>query len=36
LLVRLEGEDVVYFRGSVESAIAACEGRRAHQSPGLQ
>ena len=36
LLVRLEGEDVVYFRGSVESAIAACEGRRAHGSPSLQ
>lgn len=36
LLVRLEGEDVVYFRGSVESAIAACEGRRAHESPSLQ
>ena len=36
LLTRLEGENAVYFRGSVESAIAACEGRRAHGSPDLQ
>lgn len=36
LLMRLAGEDVVYFRGSVEGAIAACEGRRAHESPGVQ
>jgi len=36
LLVRLKGEDVVYFRGSIESAIAACEGRRVHESPSLQ
>jgi HEAT repeat protein len=36
LLVRLKGEDVVYFRGSIESAIAACEGRRVHESHGLQ
>jgi hypothetical protein len=36
LLVRLNGEDVVHFRGSVESAIAAWEGRRVHESPSLQ
>lgn len=36
LLVRLKVEDVVYFRGSIESAIAACEGRRVHESPSLQ
>ena len=35
LLDRLDGENAVYFRGSVESAIAACEGRRAHDSPSL-
>jgi HEAT repeat protein len=36
LSVRLKGEDVVYCRGSIESAIAACEGRRVHESHGLQ
>jgi HEAT repeat protein len=36
LLVRLKGEDAVYFRGSIESAIAACEGRRVDESFRLQ
>jgi HEAT repeat protein len=36
LLERLEGEDTVYFRGSVLSAIAACEGRRALENSTLQ
>ena len=36
LLVRLKGEDVVYFLGSIESAIAACEGRRVYESHSLQ
>jgi HEAT repeat protein len=36
LCERLRGEDVVYFRGSVQSAIAACENRRAEDSSTLQ
>jgi HEAT repeats/tRNA-splicing ligase RtcB/Ubiquinone biosynthesis protein COQ7 len=32
----IRGEDAVYFRGSVKSAIAACEGRRASDSATLQ
>jgi hypothetical protein len=35
-LVRLEGQDVVYFRGSVESTIVASVGRRAHENTSLQ
>jgi HEAT repeat protein len=33
---RLAGADAVYFRGSVQSAIAACEGRRGGESSTLQ
>jgi HEAT repeat protein len=33
---RLCGEDAVYFRGSVLSAIAACEGRRSEENPTQQ
>jgi HEAT repeat protein len=36
LHARLRGENAVYFRGSVESAIAACEGRRAEDNLTLQ
>jgi len=36
LCERLRGEDVVYFRGSAQSAIAACESRRAVDSATLQ
>ena len=35
-LARLESEDAVYFRGSVQGAIAACEGRGVDDSPTLQ
>jgi HEAT repeat protein len=33
---RLTGENAVYFRGSLQSAIAACEGRRGESSSTLQ
>ncbi len=33
---RITGEDTVYFLGSVNSAIAACEGRRADENSTLQ
>jgi HEAT repeat protein len=33
---RLSGKDAVYFRGSVQSAIAACEGRRGEDVSSLQ
>jgi hypothetical protein len=33
---RLTGENAVYFRGSLQSAIAACEGRRGESSSILQ
>jgi len=33
---RLGGRDAVYFRGTVQDAIAACEGRRADESETLQ
>jgi len=36
LYERLDGANAVYFRGSVQSAIAACEGRRASDSATLQ
>jgi hypothetical protein len=36
LAQRLTGKDVVYFRGTVEDAIAACEGRRAEESRTVQ
>jgi HEAT repeat protein len=36
LLARLEGEDAMYFRGSVQGAIAACEGRGVDDNPTLQ
>jgi len=33
---RLAGKDAVYFRGTVQDAIAACEGRRAKDNETLQ
>jgi hypothetical protein len=33
---RLTGENAVYFLGSVNAAIAACEGRRADENSTLQ
>jgi hypothetical protein len=36
LAERLTGRDAVYFRGSAEDAIAACEGRRAEESGTVQ
>lgn len=36
LYERLDDRDAAYFRGSVESAIASCEGRRACGSPSRQ
>ena len=36
LYERLDGANAVYFRGSVQSAIAACEARRASDSATLQ
>jgi HEAT repeat protein len=33
---RLDAKDAVYFRGSVQDAIAACEGRRTEESNTLQ
>jgi hypothetical protein len=33
---RLTGKDVAYFRGSVQDAIAACEGRRTEERETLQ
>jgi len=36
LAERLTGKDAVYFRGTVEDAIAACEGRRAEESGTVQ
>lgn len=36
LYSRLLGGDAVYFRGSIQSAIAACEGRRSEESPTQQ
>jgi hypothetical protein len=32
----LEDRNAEYFRGGVQSAIAACEGRRVSNSPALQ
>jgi HEAT repeat protein len=36
LAQRLTGKDAAYFRGTVEDAIAACEGRRAEGSGTVQ
>ena len=36
LSARLSDKDAVYFRGSVQDAIAACEGRRPEESETLQ
>ena len=36
LYERLDGANAVYFRGSVQSAITACEGRRVSDSATLQ
>jgi HEAT repeat protein len=33
---RITGESAVYFRGSLQAAIAACEGRRGESSSTLQ